>query len=285
MGGVRGTLAGLGVGVGWRPALAGLLADGAVRFTEVVAENVDPAAPPEPLTALVAAGVTVVPHGVELGLAGAAPPDPRRLARLAALANALDAPLVSEHVAFVRAASGPGELHGDVLEAGHLVPAPRTRDALAVLCDNVRRAQDVLPVPLALENIAATLRWPEDEYSEPDFLAELTERTGCLLLLDVANLYATASAHGGDPHALLHRMPLDRIGYVHVAGGEVREGLYVDTHAHPIRPPVLDLLADLVSTLGADHPPLLIERDDDIRPADVARELELVRDTVAGALR
>lgn len=72
------------------------------------------------------------------------------------------------------------------------MPVPRTRDALDVLVDNVRTAQATLPVPLALENIAALLEWPRGELSEGQFLAELVERTDCLLLIDVANLHAHA---------------------------------------------------------------------------------------------
>jgi len=234
-------LAGRGVGVAWRPPLGSWLHERAddhphlLRFSEVVAENVSAAELPDALTDLVERGVTVVPHGVGLGLAGADLPDAGRLARLAGLSTALGAPLVSEHVAFVRAGPpGPDDLHGDVLEAGHLVPAPRTREALDVLVENVRAAQDALPVPLALENVAATLAWPEDELDEPTFLTELVRRTGCWVLLDVANLYATCQAHGGDPHALLARMPLERVAYAHVAGGAVQHGVYLDTHAHPV---------------------------------------------------
>lgn len=282
-------LAGRGVGVAWRPPLADWLLERAqdaphpLRFSEVVAENVSPAALPADLTALVDRGVAVVPHGVGLGLAGADLPDAGRLAHLADLATALRAPLVSEHVAFVRAGKlGADELHGDVLEAGHLVPAPRTREALDVLVENVRAAQDALPVPLALENVAATLAWPEDELDEPAFLTELVERTGCLVLLDVANLYATCRAHGGDPHALLARMPLERVAYAHVAGGQVQHGVYLDTHAHPVPEPVLDLVTDLRERTGVDGPPLLLERDEDVSVGTVEPELAALRERVHG---
>ncbi len=273
------------VGVAWRPAVADLLAElgrsGELTFTEVVAENVvDPAAPPAALAALAAADVTVVPHGVTLGLAGAELPRPHLLGRLAALAERFDSPFVSEHVAFVRAGGDDGGLHADVLEAGHLVPPPRTRECLEVLCDNVVRAQDALPVPLACENIAATLRWPEDELDEPAFLTALVERTGCLLVLDVANLYGTCSAAGTDPHAQLRRLPLERVAYVHIAGGVARDGIYLDTHAHPVIEPVADLLADLVSL--APHPvPVLLERDSAVTADAVTADLAVVRAAVA----
>lgn len=273
-----------GIGVAWRPQIAGLLGDwareGVLRFSEVVAENVDPARPAGDLSGLVDAGVTVVPHGVELGLAGAEPPSPPRVERLALLAERLNAPLVSEHVAFVRAGSDAHGPHTEVLEAGHLVPPPRTGEALDVLCANVRQAQAALPVPLALENVTGTLRWPEDEYDEPDYLTALVERTGCWLLLDVANLYGTCSIHGGGPAALLRRLPLERVAYVHVAGGEFRDGLYVDTHADAIHDAVLDLLREFVALTGPDRPAVLLERDENVVPEIVAAEFARVREAV-----
>jgi hypothetical protein len=83
------------------------------------------------------------------------------------------------------------------------------------------------------------------ELDEAAFLTELLDRTGALLLLDVANLYANARNHGGDPLAFLDALPLERIAYVHVAGGVERDGLYHDTHAHPTPDAVLDLVAEL----------------------------------------
>lgn len=269
-----------GPGVGWRPPIAALVesyaADGRLGFVEVVAENLRADHLPTSLGTL---GLPVVVHGVTLGLAGADRPDPARLAHLAELAGALGSPLVSEHVAFVRAASSPDPLHGDVLEAGHLLPPPRTRESLDVLVENVRIAQEQLPVPLAVENIAALFGWPEDTLDEPDFLTELVARTGCRLVLDVANLFSSATARGSDPASELRRFPLDAVAYVHIAGGEFRrvEGteFYLDTHAHPMVPPVLDLLAELVSLYSAGTlPGVMLERDEDVSPQTVAPELE-----------
>jgi uncharacterized protein (UPF0276 family) len=283
----RSPLAGLGVGAGWRPAIADELlaqARDGMRFSEVVAENVSPDRLPGRLADAVREGLTVVPHGVTLGLAGAAAPDPIRLDRLSALAGALGAPLVSEHVAFVRAGRatvGTDVLHADVLEAGHLVPAARTPDALAVLVDNVRAAQARLPVPLALENIAATLSWPETSMDEPEFLTALTEATGCFFLLDVANLHATCSALGGDPREQLARLPLEHVAYIHVAGGFTDpSGVYWDTHAHDMTEDVLALLTHVVDLLGPDGPPVLLERDTDVDAAVVRSELDRVRHAV-----
>ncbi|WUD72609.1 DUF692 domain-containing protein [Streptomyces sp. NBC_00510] len=271
----------LGTGIGWRPEIAAaveaLAEAGRVDWVEAVAENVCPGHLPDSLLRLRERGVTVVPHGVSLGLGGAERPGADRLAALAQRAEALGAPLVTEHIAFVR---GGGELTGSAhLEAGHLLPVPRTRDALDVLCENVRIAQDALPVPLALENIAALVAWPDEEMSEGAFLAELVERTGVRLLIDVANLHTNHVNRGEDPLAALDALPVDAIAYVHVAGGVEKDGVWHDSHAHPVPEAVLDVLAALYER--ACPPGVLLERDDDF-PAggDLARELAAIRRVV-----
>ena len=272
-----------GSSIAWRAPVSDLLEDladaGSLRFTEVVAENMTPGALPEGVTALRARGVSVVVHGVSLGLAGADVPDPGRLRRLAALARELQSPVVSEHIAFVRAADSPDPLHGDVLEAGHLLPPPRTRQALTVLCDNISRAQDAVGVPLALENIAALIAWPEDEFDEPDYLAEIVRRTGAQLVLDVANLFSSAVAQGTDPLQQLLRFPLSHIAYVHVAGGRYRQGRYVDTHGDPMVADVTTLLTSFVAGCHEARvrvPGIMLERDTDIGPETVLPDLRAI---------
>ncbi|MFE9727867.1 DUF692 domain-containing protein [Streptomyces sp. NPDC005794] len=271
----------LGIGIGWRPEIADTVeALPGIDWVEAVAENLCADHLPESLVRLRERGVTVVPHGVSLGLGGAERPDPGRLAGLAARAELLGTPLVTEHIAFVRA-GGP-LTSSPVLEAGHLLPVPRTWDALDVLCENVRIAQDSLPVPLALENIAALISWPGEELSEGQFLAELVERTGVRLLIDVANLHTNHVNRGEDPATALDELPVEAIAYVHVAGGIEKDGVWHDTHAHPVTRPVLDVLSELRSRV--DPPGVLLERDDDFPPAEeLAGELTAIRGTLAAA--
>ncbi|MGW5045187.1 DUF692 domain-containing protein [Streptomyces griseoluteus] len=276
----------LGTGIGWRPEIADAVAGMAgIDWVEVVAENVCPGHLPEPLVRLRERGVTVIPHGVSLGLGGAERPDQGRLRALAERAEALGAPLVTEHIAFVRA-GGPLTASAP-LEAGHLLPVPRTRDALDVLCENVAIAQEALPVPLALENIAALFSWPDEEMSEGEFLAELVERTGVRLLIDVANLHTNHVNRGEDPAGALDRLPLEALAYVHVAGGFERDGVWHDSHAHPVPPSVLDILTDLASRVAP--PGVLLERDENFpEPADLERELADIGEAVrkgGGAVR
>ncbi|MFE7835040.1 DUF692 domain-containing protein [Streptomyces sp. NPDC057474] len=278
-------IAQLGTGIGWRPEIADAVermagAAGGVDWVEVVAENVCPGHIHESLLRLRERGVTVVPHGVSLGLGSADRPDGQRLRSLAERAEALGAPLVTEHIAFVRA--GGALTASPQLEAGHLLPVPRTRDALDVLCENVRIAQDALPVPLALENIAALINWPGEEMTEGQFLYDLVDRTGVRLLIDVANLHTNHVNRGEDPAKALDELPVEAIAYVHVAGGFERDGVWHDSHAHPVPQQVLDVLADLTSRVTP--PGVLLERDDNFpEPGELERELTAIREVLEKA--
>jgi uncharacterized protein (UPF0276 family) len=263
-----------GLGIGWRPPLAEFVSRRRdLGFLEVVAESLPADGPlPAGLAEARAAGVPVVPHGVGLSLGGAEDLEPQRLDLLARAAERLQAPLVSEHVAFVRA---------DGLSAGHLLPVPRTVEALDVLVRHTRQAQGAVGVPLALEHISALVTWPENEMGEAEFLLRLLERTDALLLLDLANLAADAHNFGVDPAAFLDALPLERIAYCHVAGGVERGGLWHDTHAHPLPERVLDLVGEL-RLRRPDLPGILLERDDAWPPAE---ELDAELDRLAERIR
>ncbi|AGZ40466.1 DUF692 domain-containing protein [Actinoplanes friuliensis] len=257
-----------GVGIGWRPEIAGFVAQlPGLKFAEVVAESIHEHSDlPTGLTDLLDRGVAIVPHGVKLSLGGAEPVEPARVTHLAAVAERLGAPLVSEHIAFVRAGG---------VEAGHLLPIPRSREAVDAVVANVKRTQAELGVPIALEPIAALFDWPDDDLDEGAFLTEILERTDALLLLDVANVYANALNRGTDPAALFDRLPLDRIAYTHIAGGAEHDGLYHDTHTDAVPQPVLDL----VTALCDRHrpPALMLERDGDYPPAaELRSELDAI---------
>jgi uncharacterized protein (UPF0276 family) len=259
------------MGIGWRPELA-LAIDRrrTLGFIEVIAEDFSSGRIPDAIEVLRQRGVQVIPHAISLSLGGAEPPDRARLAALGQLARRVGAPLVSEHLSFVR---------GGGLESGHLLPLPRRRDALEVVIANVRAARDALPVPLALENVATLFEWPGAEMEEAAFLRTVLEETDTLLLLDIENVYSNARNHGFDARAFLDELPLERIAYVHIAGGMERNGVWYDTHTYPVAEEVLDLLADL--SARTPLPGVMLERDDNFPgEAELNQELDAIRAAV-----
>jgi hypothetical protein len=242
-----------GIGIGWRPELA-LFSERfeGLGFVEILAEDFDPTGTlPLPVLQLRQRGVAVLVHGVSLSLGGAEMPDVTRVSRLAQLATKFQSPLVSEHIAFVRA---------DGIESGHLLPVQRSRQSLNILVENIHVVQQLLPVPLALENISTLFEWPNPEMDEQEFVSELLARSNALLVLDIGNVYANASNHGWNPTDALRRYPLERLAYVHVGGGMMHDGIYHDTHAHAVPAPVFDLLEELCAL--TEVPGVMLERDD-----------------------
>lgn len=263
------------VGIGFRVEIAAdLVRDpGCADFVEVVAEAcfASPAARREAVA--LARVWPVVPHGVKLSLGSAEGVDVERARKLGDLARDLGAPVITEHVAFVR---------GGGREIGHLTQIPFTREALRVVTRNVARARRHFPdVPLLLENAAWTFRWPDDEIREGTFYTEIAERTGCDLLLDLGNLHANAVNAGVDPVAALESYPLERVAMIHIAGGVTEDGFYFDTHAAAVPEVVFDLLARATARTGAV--PVVLERDAAFPPfAELAAEVARARTIVKG---
>jgi uncharacterized protein len=217
---------------------------------------------------------------VKLSLGSAEGIDLERARRLGALARELNAPAVSEHIAFVR---------GGGREIGHLTALPYSLDAARAVARNVARARKALPdIPLLLENAAWTLRFPDDALDEGSFYTEIVERTGCDLLLDLGNVYANAVNAGQAPLDLLRSYPLERAAMIHIAGGALEDGFYFDTHAHAVPEAVFGLLDAVLSRAGSI--PIILERDSSFPPfaeleAELARAGEIARTAQPRAAR
>ena len=196
-------------------------------------------------------------HGVGLSLASNEPPDPEHLARLARLAGRIEPFAVSDHLAWQK---WNGTHHADFL------PFPRTDGALRCAIENVHRTQAALNRTILVENPSLYVDLPGHELSEAEFLTALAQATGCELLIDVNNLFVSASNLGFNAAAALDAIPATLIGEIHLAGhsrdSDATSSLLIDTHDAPITDDVWALYARLVARIGAR--PTLIERDDNI---------------------
>ena len=200
-------------------------------------------------------------HGVGLSLAADADPDPDHLAALKALADRFEPFVVSEHLAW--------STHRGVHQPD-LLPFPRTHAALDRIAANIGRAQDALGRVLLIENPSLYLPLTGHDHDETDFLIALTRRTGCGLLVDVNNVFVSASNLGYAAEAYLDALPAEAIGEIHLAGHGADAGgssLLIDTHGAPVAEAVWALYRRLVERVGPRA--TLIERDDDIPEFDV----------------
>ena len=260
----------LGAGLGFRePFLSPLFLHRAqVDWLEIVTDHFLEMSPAkEQELGLLASHFPLIPHGLDLSLGSAEGLDDAYADRVAALVNRLRPPWWSEHIAWTRAGG---------VSIGHLTPLPFTREALAVLCRNVVAMQSRTDVPLILENISYVVSLPGAELTEAQFLTEVTDRTGCGLLLDVTNLYANAVNHGGDLDALLNDLPLERVIQLHFVGGRWQEGIFVDSHSSPTPPEVWELMDEVLARAPVKG--VLLERDEDLPPfGELVAELDHAR--------
>ncbi len=215
----------------------------------------------EPLKALEAARREwpISLHGVGLSLGSADGIDLTHVKRLKALADRIDAGLVSDHLSWSIA---------DGAYLGDLLPLPMTEEALDVVAANVARFQDGMGRRVLVENPSSYLRYRHSTIPEWEFLAEVAKRTGCAVLLDVNNAYVSASNHGWDLTTYFDSILTTDILEIHLAGHSVRtfkdRQIRVDDHASPVCDAVWALYRQVVDRIGAV--PTLIEWDNDLPP-------------------
>ena len=248
-------------GVGYKPQhFDALLADpGAVAWLEIHAENYmgDGGRPLAQLRHL-AERFPISVHGVGLSIGGEGPLDADHLARLKHLLGWLNPASFSEHLAW--------STH-DAHFLNDLLPLPYTTATLTRVCDHIDQVQDALGRRMLLENPSTYLAFADSDLSEVDFLAEIARRTGCGLLLDVNNVFVSATNQQTDPVRYIDAFALAQVGEIHLGGhdedaDETGAPLLIDSHGKPVVDPVWALYAHTIKAGGAR--PTLIEWDNDV---------------------
>ncbi len=250
-------------GVGYKPQhYSDLMADpGPVAWIEIHAENYmgdggRPIAQLRHLTERFALSV----HGVGLSIGGDGPLDGAHLERLKRLIEWSKPASFSEHLAW--------STHGAEF-LNDLLPLPYTDDTLTRVADHIDQVQHTLGRRMLLENPSSYLRFAQSTWSETDFLSELVRRTGCGLLLDVNNVFVSASNLGYRPRDYIDAYPLDAVGEIHVGGHDEDHDaqgnpLLIDSHGKPVVDPVWALLDYTLAKTGPK--PVLVEWDNDVPP-------------------
>lgn len=255
-------------GVGFKPDhLTAILADpGTVGFLEVHAENyMGDGGPPHRTLERVRQDFPLSLHGVCMSIGGPEPLDETHLTRFATLVDRYQPGLISEHLAW--------STHDDIFY-NDLLPLPYTEQTLAHVCDHIDRMQEVTGRQMLLENPATYVLFDDSTLSETNFLRTIVKRTGCGLLLDVNNVFVSATNHGYSARDYLADFPLDHVGEIHLAGHDEQEDdegdlLLIDTHDRPVADPVWTLYEEVIASAGPI--PTLVEWDADLPEWPVLR--------------
>lgn len=197
-------------------------------------------------------------HGVGLSIGGEGALDPDHLARLKHLCDWLNPASFSEHLAW--------STH-DSHFLNDLLPLPYTKATLIRVVDHIDHLQEVLGRQILLENPSSYLAFAESSYDEPAFLAEISNRTGCGLLLDVNNVFVSSVNLDMDPYAYIDAFASQKVGEIHLGGHDEDHDdhgapLLIDSHGRQVADPVWALLDYTLHLSGPK--PVLIEWDTDV---------------------
>jgi uncharacterized protein len=194
-------------------------------------------------------------HGVCMSIGGPDELDAGHLARFGELVARYEPALVSEHLAW---SSHGGMFFNDLL------PLPYTKATLNKVCEHIDQVQEAIGRPMLLENPSTYVAFAASTMSETEFIRAVAQRTGCGLLLDINNVFVSATNHGYAPCAYLADFPLEYVGEIHLAGhseqhDDERAPLLIDSHDRAVADPVWALYRDVIARTGPI--PTLIEWD------------------------
>ena len=240
--------------------LPAILAEGEQEgFFEVHAENyMGSGGPPHHALSRIRADHPVSLHGVCMSIGGPQRLDKTHLERFKALVDRYEPALVSEHLAW--------STHGTTFY-NDLLPLPYTQAALTSVADHIDEVQAAIGRPILIENPSTYVIFEQSTMSETDFIGALVRRTGCGLLLDVNNVFVSATNHGYSALSYLADFPLQHVGEIHLAGHAEQaddEGdlLLIDSHDGPVADAVWKLFDIVIARCGPI--PTLVEWDSNI---------------------
>jgi uncharacterized protein len=256
------------VGISFRPELEGLLE--LAGCVELVSERYTGPAGTRRAWELDAASVvpSVQLHGLVGNLASVTGPAPDYLDRMRRLADRVDAAFFSDHLALTCAGGHP---------LGHLAPNLFDPSLLSSCIEHVERTAGIVARPVLVENLAATVQLPGSTWTAEEFYLRLLDATdACDALLDLTNLWTNGQNFGFDPIEILSALPGDRIRSIHLAGGSLVGGQWIDSHAWPVHEEVFDLLDAVLARSQPDT--IILERDArfDVACADMTADLAKV---------
>jgi hypothetical protein len=226
------------------------------RFFEVHAENyMGAGGPPHRSLEIIRREYPVSLHGVCMSIGGPGALDKAHLERFRRLVERYEPALVSEHLAW--------STHETVC-FNDLLPLPYNAATLATVCAHIDEVQEAIRRPMLLENPSTYLAFRDSTVSETDFIRGIAKRTGCGLLLDVNNVFVSATNHDLSAMDYLSDFPLSHVGEIHLAGhaeqsDDEGEPLLIDSHDAPVADAVWELYEFVLSRVGAI--PTLIEWD------------------------
>lgn len=259
----------LGHGVGLRvPHYDRALSEGLdVDWVECITENFfGPGGRPRAVLRRLRQDMPIVFHGVSMGVGSVDGPADDYLQRIKELVDLFDPAWVSDHLCWTNFS---GQHSHDLL------PLPYTEEAIDVVARNIDKAQSLFGRTMIIENVSSYVGYEASAMPEWEFLTEVSNRSGCGILLDLNNIVVSSVNHGFDPMDFLSGVPADRVWQFHLANHDDRmpgePGHYkFDSHKGAVPDAVWDLYRAALRRFGRIS--TLVEWDEEVPEWEILRE-------------
>lgn len=201
----------------------------------------------------ICASYPITLHGVGMSLGSVDPLNKLYLQKLKKLIKLTQPLLVSDHLCWT-------SYNGHYFH--ELFPLPYTEEAISHVASRIREVQDTLKQQIMIENVSTYLQYSHSTLSEGEFLQAVAEQSDCLILLDINNIYVSATNNAFDPDSYFSALTSQRIAQYHLAGYIEQDNYLLDTHSAKVQPIVWKMLAKAIQHFGAK--PTVVEWDNDI---------------------
>jgi uncharacterized protein (UPF0276 family) len=247
----------LGYGLGLRPKHYPYIFKNKpkIDWFEVISENfMDTDGRPKSNLAKIKELYPIVMHGVSMSIGTVDPINSEYLKKLKSLIKWLSPAWVSDHLCWT------GVAHKNTHD---LLPVPYTQESLKHIIKRIKKVQDFIEMPIALENPSTYLEFKHSEITEANFISEMAKESGCNLLLDVNNIYVTCYNHRLDIKEYIDSLPLEKVIQIHLSGHTNKGSHIIDTHDNHVIDEVWNLYKYVIYKAGR-VPNTMIEWDDKI---------------------
>ena len=186
-------------------------------------------------------------HGIGLSLGSSEKISQNHLNKLKDLVDRFQPALISDHLSW-------SSLHNQFFN--DLLPIPYTQESLQRFVANVNQVQDHLQRQILIENPSSYLEYKNIEMEEPEFINEIISQTGCGLLLDLNNIYVSATNHQYSVDKYLNIINEKAVQEIHLAGFTQKQvnnsTILIDTHSTYVSDQVWDIYRKYINKSQTD---------------------------------
>ncbi|OUR99659.1 hypothetical protein A9Q84_01150 [Halobacteriovorax marinus] len=243
-----------------------------VPFVEVITDNWHSDGPHHKKLEKIRENYPVSFHCVSMNLAGVDPINSKYLLKTKELMDKFQPFQISDHLSFQTM---------DGVSFHDLLPFPFTDRTLENVSERVLQVQENLKTPILIENLSYYTEYKESHMSELVFLNKLIDKTDALILFDLNNIWVNEKNSIASTVDFVEQINWAKVAEVHVAGPDIFDGLYVDTHGSNVDDEVIELVKR--ASLYLKNLPVVYERDNNLPPfSEILSEVKKIEGAIHG---